>query len=432
MLDLVDEKLIIEGGHRLTGSIHVNGAKNAALPVLAACILTKGTSRIKAIPQLTDVIIMEQILEELGLKVQHLDDGSVEVGTVNVDKVTAPYELVNEMRGSICVLGPLLARRGTATVALPGGCVIGQRPIDLHLKGLQAMGAEIVLQDGYVVAYATKLKGTEIYLGGTHGPTVLGTCNVMMAATLAEGTTVIECAAREPDVQDLAEFLIKAGAKISGVGTNRIVIQGVKELRPVNHRIIPDRIEAGTLLIAGAITNGDVTVEDVTPEHLGAVTDKLREIGASVSSDGNYCRIIGGRLEASVINTSAYPGIPTDLQPQFMSLLSVANGTSVITEKVFPDRFMHIAELNRMGANILKEGPSAIVHGVQQLSGAKVVPSDLRAAASLVVAGLAAQGTTEVRSIYHLDRGYERLEERLVGLGAKVRRVVDNRSHDGH
>ncbi len=427
MLDLVDEKIIIEGGRRLTGSVPVNGAKNAALPVMAACILTKGASRIKAIPQLTDVIIMERILEELGLKVEHLDDGSVEIGTTDIERVTAPYELVNEMRGSICVLGPLLARRGTARVALPGGCVIGQRPIDLHLKGLRAMGAEIILQDGYIVAYATKLKGTEIYLGGTHGPTVLGTCNVMMAATLAEGTTIIECAAREPDVQDLAEFLVKAGARISGVGTNRIVIQGVKELKPVNHRIIPDRIEAGTLLISGAITNGDVTVEDIIPDHLSAVTDKLREIGASVHSEGNHCRVIGGRLEASVINTSAYPGIPTDLQPQFISLLSIANGTSVITEKVFPDRFMHIAELNRMGAHIIKEGPSAIVHGVPQLSGAKVVPSDLRAAASLVVAGLVAQGTTEVLSIYHLDRGYEHLEERLASLGAKIRREADNK-----
>ncbi|MCB7128850.1 MAG: UDP-N-acetylglucosamine 1-carboxyvinyltransferase, partial [Candidatus Brocadiales bacterium] len=364
MLDLVSEKIVIEGGHRLEGNIGVNGAKNAALPILAACILTKGASRIKAVPKLTDVGIMEQILPHLGLKVEHHEDGSVEVGTVEVDRVTAPYELVNEMRGSICVLGPLLTRRGAARVALPGGCVIGQRPIDLHLKGLRAMGAEISLKDGYVVAYTSRLKGTEIYLGGPNGPTVLGTCNVMMAATLAEGTTIIESAAREPEVQDLAKFLVQAGAKIHGVGTNRIVIDGVKELKPVKHHIIPDRIEAGTLLIAGAITGGDVTVENLQPDHLSAVMDKLREIGVDASTDSSSCRVKGGSLAASVVTTSAYPGIPTDLQPQFMSLLSIAKGTSVITEKVFPDRFMHIAELNRMGANIQKEGPSAIVHGV--------------------------------------------------------------------
>ncbi|MEE9515239.1 MAG: UDP-N-acetylglucosamine 1-carboxyvinyltransferase [Candidatus Brocadiales bacterium] len=429
MLDLVSEKIVIEGGHRLEGSIGVNGAKNAALPILAACILTKGASHIKAVPKLTDVGIMEQILPHLGLKVEHHEDGSVEVGTVEVDRVTAPYELVNEMRGSICVLGPLLTRRGAARVALPGGCVIGQRPIDLHLKGLRAMGAEISLKDGYIVAYASRLKGTEIYLGGPTGPTVLGTCNVMMAATLAEGTTIIESAAREPEVQDLAKFLVQAGAKIHGVGTNRIVIDGVKELKPVKHHIIPDRIEAGTFLIAGAITGGDVTIENIQPDHLSAVMDKLREIGADASTDSSSCRVKGGSLAASVITTSAYPGIPTDLQPQFMSLLSIAKGTSVITEKVFPDRFMHIAELNRMGANIQKEGPSAIVHGVPHLSAAQVVPSDLRAAASLVVAGLAAGGTTEVLSIYHLDRGCERLEERLATLGAKIKRVADSKQY---
>ncbi len=429
MLDLVDEKFVIEGGHRLTGSITVNGAKNAALPIMAACILTKGASGVKAIPRLTDVSIMEHILERLGLKVEHLEDGSVELGTVDAEKVTAPYELVNEMRGSICVLGPLLARRGEARVALPGGCVIGQRPIDLHLKGLRAMGAEIDLKDGYIVARAKRLKGAEIYLGGANGPTVLGTCNVMMAASLAEGTTVIESAAREPEVQDLAGFLVQAGARINGVGTNRIVIQGVKELKPVNYQIIPDRIEAGTLLIAGTITNGDVSVENIKPDHLSAVMDKLREIGVNVSTGPDSCRVREGRLGASVITTSSYPGIPTDLQPQFMSLLSIAKGTSVITEKVFPDRFMHIAELNRMGANIQKEGPSAIVHGVDHLSGAQVVPSDLRAAASLLVAGLAARGATEVRSIFHLDRGYEHLEERLTSLGAKIKRVADSKQY---
>lgn len=429
MLDLVDEKFVIEGGCRLTGSITVNGAKNAALPVMAACILTKGASRIRSIPKLTDVEIMGRILECLGLSVKHLEDGSLEMGTVDTTKVTAPYELVNEMRGSICVLGPLLARRNAAMVALPGGCVIGQRPIDLHLKGLRAMGAEIDLKDGYVVAYATRLRGTEIYLGGAHGSTVLGTCNVLMAATLAEGTTVIEAAAREPEVQNLAEFLVKAGAKISGVGTNRIVIEGVKELKPVDCQIIPDRIEAGTLMVAGAVTNGDVTVENIKPDHLSAVVDKLREVGVNVTLGRDSCRVRGGRMTASVITTLAYPGIPTDLQPQLMSLLSIAEGTSVITEKVFPDRFMHIAELNRMGANIQKEGPSAIVHGVPYLSGAKVMASDLRAAASLVVAGLAARGTTEVRSIFHLDRGYEHLEERLTGIGAKIKREADTKEY---
>lgn len=429
MLDLVDEKLVIEGGQRLKGSISVNGAKNTALPILAACILTKGACCIKDIPNLTDVAIMQDTLEELGLKVEHLEDGSVQVGTIAVDRITAPYELVNAMRGSICVLGPLLAARGAARVALPGGCVIGQRPIDLHLKGLRAMGADITLQDGYIVAYATRLKGTEIYLGGPNGPTVLGTCNVMMAATLAEGITVIECAAREPDVQDLACFLMKAGARIHGVGTNRITIEGVRELKPVKHRIIPDRIEAGTLIIAGAITGGDITVQNIKPDHLTAILDKLREIGVEVTQGNDSCRVNGGTRSATVITTSAHPGIPTDLQPQFMSLLSIAKGTSVITEKVFPDRFMHIAELNRMGANIQKEGPSAIVHGVSRLSGAQVMPSDLRAAACLVVAGLAAEGTTEVRSIFHLDRGYERLEQRLTEIGATIKRVADSKQY---
>ncbi|MFQ5956888.1 MAG: UDP-N-acetylglucosamine 1-carboxyvinyltransferase [Candidatus Brocadiales bacterium] len=422
MLDLIDEQFVIEGGHRLTGSITVNGAKNAALPVMAACILTNGASRIRAIPRLTDVEVMEHIMERLGLKVVRSSDNSVELGTIDADKITAPYELVNEMRGSICVLGPLLSRRGEARVALPGGCVIGQRPIDLHIKGLQAMGAEIALKDGYIVAQAKRLKGTEIYMGGARGSSVLGTCNVMMAASLAEGTTVIENAAREPEVQNLVEFLVKAGVRIHGAGTNRIVIEGVKELRPVDCQIIPDRIEAGTLMIAGAITNGDVVIENMRPDHLSAAMDRLREIGVNVTEGANNCRVRGGRLRASVITTLPYPGLPTDLQPQFMSLLSIAEGTSIITEKVFPDRFMHIAELNRMGANIQKEGPSAIVHGVSHLSGTQVAPSDLRAAASLLLAGLTARGTTEMRDVFHLDRGYERLEERLKGLGANVRR----------
>lgn len=422
MPEQADEKIVIEGGHPLTGGVAVNGAKNAALPIMAACILIEGDCCLRSIPMLTDVSIMALILERLGLKVERSGDNTVEIGTVDASKITAPYELVNEMRGSICVLGPLLSKRREARVALPGGCVIGQRPIDLHLKGLRAMGAEITLKDGYIVAQAKRLRGAEMYLGGAYGSTVLGTCNIMMAATLAEGTTIIESAAREPEVQDLAEFLTRAGAKIYGAGTNRIVIEGVRELRPVNYQIIPDRIEAGTLMIAAAITEGDVTVENVRPEHLGAVTDKLGETGASLSVGAHSCRVRGGRKLATLITTSPYPGMPTDLQPQFMALLSTAEGTSIITEKVFPDRFMHIAELNRMGADIRKEGHSAIVRGVEYLSGAQVVPSDLRAAASLVLAGLSARGTTEMRGVFHLDRGYERLEERLKSLGANIRR----------
>lgn len=423
------DKLVIEGGSRLTGRIGAKGAKNAALPIMAACILTEGLSRIKGIPRLTDVKVMGDILGCLGLGVERLRDGMVEITTSKEDNITAPYELVNEMRGSICVLGPLLGKRGRAMVALPGGCVIGQRPIDLHIKGLQALGAEIALEDGYVVAKTKsasgRLKGAEIYLGGAHGSTVLGTCNVMMAATLAEGTTTIESAACEPEVQDLANFLIKAGASISGVGTHRLVIEGVRKLRGTDYHIIPDRVEASTLMMAGAITKGDIFIENCRVEHLGAVIEKLREIGVEITEEEEGCRVKGrDSLLPTYIAALPYPGVPTDVQPQFMSLLSIVQGTSIITEKVFPDRFMHIAELNRMGADIRKEGPSAIIKGVEYLSGAQVVASDLRAGASLVLAGLAARGTTEIGGLHHLDRGYEALEDRLSGLGAHLRRVA--------
>jgi UDP-N-acetylglucosamine 1-carboxyvinyltransferase len=423
----VRDKIVIQGGGRLKGRVNISGAKNAALPIIAACILTQGTSRIKGIPrQLTDVKLMEELLCFLGLQVNHSGEGVLEICTEKENLVTAPYELVNEMRGSICVLGPLLVSRGKAKVALPGGCVIGQRPIDLHVKGLQTLGAEISFKDGYVVAKADKLKGAEIYLGGAYGSTVLGTCNIMMAATLAEGTTVIESAACEPEVQDLANFLIQAGAKISGVGTNRLIIEGVKELHSVDYQIIPDRIEAGTFMAAAAITKGDVVLENVRLDHLGAVTEKFREIGVEITQELWGCSVKGGdNILSTSITTLPYPGLPTDMQPQLMSLLSIAQGTSVITEKVFPDRFMHIAELNRMGASIRKEGPSAIVNGVPHLSGTQVTASDLRAGAALVLAGLVAKGTTEISGLHYLDRGYESLEAKFAQLGARIERVQE-------
>jgi UDP-N-acetylglucosamine 1-carboxyvinyltransferase len=330
---------------------------------------------------------------------------------------------VRKMRASVCVLGPLLARRGHARVSLPGGCVFGVRPIDLHLKGLKALGARIRIDHGYIDARAEKLRGTTIYLGGAFGSTVLGTANVMMAATLAEGTTVIECAACEPEVADLAGFLNAMGAKIRGAGTPRVEIEGVAELHGVEYKVIPDRIEAGTFLIAAAMTGGDVVVEGAYPEHLSAVIDVLQQMGAQFSCENHTMRV---RAEVPCtpidVTTLPYPGFPTDLQAQMMAYLATANGMSVITEKIYPDRFIHIAELVRMGAKIRKEGPSAIISGVKKLSGAPVMASDLRASASLILAGLVATGITEVHRIYHLDRGYERIEERLAALGAMVRR----------
>ncbi|MCZ6601764.1 MAG: UDP-N-acetylglucosamine 1-carboxyvinyltransferase [Planctomycetota bacterium] len=417
------DKFVIEGGRPLKGVVQVRGAKNAALPILAATLLAEGKCRFRNVPDLRDIKTLLRILQELGAEIGRGADGTLEIEMVYERNVTATYELVSKMRASFCVLGPLLARRGQARVSLPGGCVIGNRPIDLHLKGLRALGAEIEVRHGYVEAKCKRLEGGEVYLGGHSGSTVLGTANVMMAATLAEGETTIVNAAGEPEIQDLAGFLVKMGAKIDGAGSSTMRITGVERLHGVEYSVIPDRVEAGTFLVAGAITGGDVTVRGASAEHLSAVIDTLKEVGVSLENTDDGIRVKGpSTLKAVDVTTLPYPGFPTDIQAQLMVLLSVANGISVITEKIYPDRFMHVAELNRLGAQIRKEGPSAIVLGVKNLSGAPVMASDLRASAALVLAGLRAKGTTEVHRVYHIDRGYERIEERLESLGARIRR----------
>ncbi|GAN33925.1 MAG: UDP-N-acetylglucosamine 1-carboxyvinyltransferase [Candidatus Brocadia sp. AMX2] len=418
------DKIVIEGGNCLEGSARINGAKNAALPIMAACLLLNGPSRIKGIPNIVDIQTQSEILRNLGGEVKKLDDETLEIifrDGENSDKFTAPYELVRKMRASICVLGPLLSKRRRAKVSYPGGCVIGQRPIDLHIKGLSALGAQIETTEGYVNASADKLVGTNISFTGK---TVLGTCNVMTAAVLAEGTTTIEYAACEPEVQDLANFLNKAGAKITGIGESKLTIEGVQELRGVDYEIIPDRIEAGTFMIASAITRGDITLQNVRADHLSAVIDKLRETGVEITITGNEIRVKGNTVYHAVdLMTVPYPGMPTDMQAQFMALLCIVEGKSIITEKIFPDRFIHAAELRRMGADIRVDGPSAIIRGAPFLSGTEVMVSDLRAGAGLVLAGLVAKGTTHIHRVYHLDRGYERLEDRLSKLGAAIKRV---------
>ncbi|MCC7210991.1 MAG: UDP-N-acetylglucosamine 1-carboxyvinyltransferase [Candidatus Brocadia sp.] len=420
------DKIVIEGENRLEGSVRINGAKNAALPIMAACILLHGPSRIKGIPDIIDIQTQSEILRNLGGEVKKAESGTIEIifrDGENDDKYTAPYELVRKMRASICVLGPLLSKRRRAKVSYPGGCVIGQRPIDLHIKGLAALGAQIETTEGYINASADKLRGTHISFTGK---TVLGTCNVLTAAVLAEGTTTIEYAACEPEVQDLAHFLNKAGAKITGIGENKLTVEGVQKLYGVDYEIIPDRIEAGTFMIAGAITGGDIILENARQEHLGAVIDKLREIGVEITTSGNTIRVKGNSAYHAVdLMTLPYPGMPTDMQAQLMALLCIAEGKSIITEKIFPDRFIHAAELRRMGADIRVDGPSAIISGRPFLSGTEVMVSDLRAGAGLVVAGLVAKGTTQIHRIYHLDRGYERLAERLSDLGAAIKRISE-------
>ncbi len=414
------DKLIIEGGTKLTGEVTVSGSKNAVLPILAATLLTAEPCVIKGVPNLRDTNSMLKILRALG-KLAEFDKGKVSVTTVCASKYIADYKLVSTMRASFCVLGPLLARLKKAKVSLPGGCVIGVRPVDLHLKGIRALGAEININSGYVIAKAQKLQGAYIYLGGVYGSSVLATDNVMMAAVLASGKTIIESAACEPEVVDLAEFLIKMGAKIKGQGTPVIEIEGVKHLHGATHSIIPDRIEAGTLILASLITGGDVLIKNVRFQHLGALIDKLNESGAHLQPLPGALRVKGNKkLRPVNITTLPYPGFPTDMQAQMMSLMSVTAGISVITEKIYPDRFMHVAELNRMGAHIQREGPHAIVEGIKNLSGAPVMASDLRASAGLVLAGLAACGKTAISRIYHLERGYELMEEKLRNLGARI------------
>ncbi len=414
-------RLVIEGGSPLRGEVQVSAAKNAALPALCAALLTPQPVTLENVPDLADVVTTRSLLKRLGGEISAEADGSAVVRVARVTSHEAPYELVSTMRASVLVLGPLLARAGVARVALPGGCAIGVRPIDQHLKGFQKLGAEITINQGYVEARAIRLKGARIT---TDLVTVTGTENLMMAASLAEGTTVLENAAREPEVADLARLLVAMGARIEGAGTERIEIQGVPELAGARHRIIPDRIEAGTLLVAGAITGGDVTITGAAPRHLTATLAKLEECGATINVDGERVRCRGPeRPHPADVITSPFPGFPTDMQAQFMALLGLADGLSKITETIFENRFMHAAELCRMGARIETEGSTAVVRGVSAYQGAQVMATDLRASASLVLAGLAARGTTEVSRVYHLDRGYERLEAKLHSLGARITRV---------
>jgi UDP-N-acetylglucosamine 1-carboxyvinyltransferase len=414
------DKLIIEGGAKLRGEVTVSGAKNSVLPILAATLLTDEPCVIKGVPNLRDTNSMLKILRALG-KIAEFDKGRVSVCAGKTTNYIAEYKLVSTMRASFCVLGPLLGKLKKAKVSLPGGCVIGVRPVDLHLKGIKALGADISIDSGYVIAKASKLTGAYIYLGGVYGSSVLATDNVMMAAVLARGKTVIESAACEPEVSDLAEFLIKMGAKIKGHGTPVIEIEGVKHLHGAVHSVIADRIEAGTLILASLITGGDILIKNVQYQHLGSLIDKLDEAGAHLVRTDGALRVKGNRRLKSVnITTLPYPGFPTDMQAQMMSLMSITPGISVITEKIYPDRFMHVSELNRMGAHIQREGPHAIVEGIKSLSGAPVMASDLRASACLVLAGLAARGRTSISRIYHLERGYENIEQKLINLGAKV------------
>jgi UDP-N-acetylglucosamine 1-carboxyvinyltransferase len=417
-------KLLIQGGVTLNGDVRISGAKNAVLPILAATILAHGKSVVQNVPHLQDVTTTVTLLGTMGATVVVDESMSIEVDASTMDTQVAPYELVRTMRSSILVLGPLLARYGYAEVSLPGGCAIGSRPVNIHIKGMQEMGADIEVKNGYIIARADRLKGARIMMEMV---TVTGTENLMMAATLAEGTTVLENAAREPEVTDLANYLNKMGAKISGAGTDTITIEGVETLQGTTYKVVPDRIETGTFLVAAAITGGRVRVKDTDPHLLDAVLDKLRESGAEISSGEDWIELDmkGRRPKAVSVRTAPYPAFPTDMQAQFVALNAIAEGTGTIIETVFENRFMHVQELQRMGANIEVEGNTAIVRGVDELNGAPVMATDLRASASLILAGLVAKGETEVLRIYHIDRGYELIEEKLAYLGAQIRRVPE-------
>ncbi len=421
------DKFVVEGGVRLRGEVRCATAKNSVLPILAATLLTDEPCRILDVPRLSDVEMMRKILAVLGVQSEWMPDGALETRLVDGSLIEAPYELVRKMRASICVLGPLVGRRRAAKVSFPGGCVFGHRPIDLHLKGLRAIGAEVDIRGGFVEAKAPGLPGGEVFLGGPFGSSVGATQNVLMAAVLARGTTIIDNAACEPEVVDLGRFLRSMGAEIGGLGSPRLVVRGVGRLHGAEHRPIPDRIEAGTFLAAAVLTDGEVTITNCRPDHLRAVIDKAVEMGAEVNrvaEDALFVRRARPIVPAD-IDTHVFPGFPTDLQAQFVTLQALAHGVSVTTEKIYPDRFMHIAELARMGANVRKEGPSAIVSGVERLSGAPVMASDLRASAALVMAGMVADGETHVHRVYHIDRGYQQIEERLRALGAKITRALD-------
>ncbi|MBI4717355.1 MAG: UDP-N-acetylglucosamine 1-carboxyvinyltransferase [Planctomycetes bacterium] len=416
----------IAGGNRLKGTVEISGAKNAALPIMAACILVDGETVLHNVPDLADVRQMQVLLQRLGVKSERDAGGAMHLRVDDEMNCHAEYEIVSKMRASVCVMGPLLAKRRRAQVSMPGGCAIGDRPINLHVDGLRAFGADAELINGDVLLRAKKLKGTDIFLGGPFGSSVTATANIMMAAVLAEGRTLIESAACEPEVTDLANFLNACGARITGQGTPQVIVEGVTSLKGAEHRIISDRIETGTFLIAAAITNGDLDLPGGRIEHLRAVVDRLRQIGVIVERGEKGISVSSARrLEPVEITTQPYPGFPTDLQAQAMALLSLADGNSIITEKVFPDRFLHVGELSRMGALLRKEGPTVIIQGTKKLVGAPVMASDLRASAALILAGLVAKGTTRVHRAYHIDRGYERIEAKLAAVGASIRRLSE-------
>jgi UDP-N-acetylglucosamine 1-carboxyvinyltransferase len=419
------DSLLIKGGVPLHGEVEISGAKNAVLPIMAATLLTSEPCTIRRVPNLSDVRFMGQILTWLGAQVK-VEGDTVRVHAKKI-KGAGEYDLIRKMRGSICIMGPLLGRLKKATVSLPGGCVIGARPINLHLKGFESLGAKVTIEGGYVHAAARRLVGSAMFLGGRSGSTVLGTANVMMAATLAEGVTLIESAACEPEVVDLANFLNAMGARITGAGSPTITITGVKELHGAEHEVIPDRIEAATYAIAAAVTNGHVTLRGARADHMHAILDKLNDSGVKVDRTGPDITIRrNGRLKPIDITTLPYSGFPTDAQAQMMALMALTPGISIITERIFESRFMHVSELARLGADIEIEGPSAIVKGGKPLSGAPVMASDLRASAALVLAGLAARGTTQVNRVYHIDRGYEKIDVKLRHLGARIERIEES------
>ena len=416
------EKLIIEGERPLKGEVKISGSKNAALPIMAATLLTDEPCVLRNVPQLRDTKTMIALLESLGKAVE-VAGNKVTISTDGKLNHIADYKLVSTMRGSFCVLGPLLAKLKKAKVSLPGGCVIGIRPVDLHLKGLKALGARIEIENGYVTAHARNLRGSHIYLGGMFGSSVLATANILMAATLTKGETVIESAACEPEIENLTQFLIAMGAKIKGKGSHCLTVTGVKKFHGISFKIIPDRIEAGTYILMAAATKSSISLRNGCYSHLMVLVDKLNQAGVKVTNEDGLIKVKPRKsIKPIGITTHPYPGFPTDLQAQFMAFMAVTQGVSVVTDKVYPDRFMHIAELNRMGADIRRDGSNTIVQGVKKLYGAPVMASDLRASAALIIAGLAAKGRTEIHRMYHLERGYESLDEKLAGIGAKVYR----------
>jgi UDP-N-acetylglucosamine 1-carboxyvinyltransferase len=417
------QKILVKGGKQLKGSIEISGSKNATLPVMTAALLAESPCALGNIPLLNDIKTMAEVLRRLGAQVEWKDHQLL-INPAGFNQFEAPYELVKTMRASIYSLGACLAKLGEAKVSLPGGCAIGARPIDLHLKGVEQLGAQVTIQHGYVHAKASKLKGATIHLSGPHGPSVGATVNVTMAATAAEGTTVIEGASSEPEVEELVRFLNAMGAQIEGMGTSRLVIPGRKALKGVNYSVIPDRVEAGTFMVAAAITRGDVTLTRANPRHLEAVTDRLRAIGVKVEETPQGLRVTGnGAYRPANVMVLPYPGFPTDMQAQIMALLCVVDGVSLVTETIWENRFMHVFELNRMGADVTIDRSYAVVKGVPKLSGAPVMASDLRASAALILAGLVAEGETLVQRVYHLDRGYEKIEAKLSSLGADIQRV---------